>query len=321
MTKAKIVSLMLTFIISFGSLYGCQKNTDTDRTPDDIQNNEENENNENIDKDISQNQQTGSETVDIPDIPDDEPIQENEFADETLEQFFENSAFVGDSVMYGMELYANRNNTVESSATFLTLTSFAARHGLSDVTEKSYHPLYNGEKMKVEDALALDGANKVFIFLGLNDVRITPSTYYENYVDFIGKIKEKCPDIKIFIISTTYPVASPHSMDMQTAASYRDQLLDLNTRLREYCESGNGYYVDIIGKLQNENGFLDDKYSSDNYVHLTNSAYGIWAETLETYATSLIETGLPPSESDESQENDSENEEEINNTEDENADQ
>lgn len=221
-------------------------------------------------------------------------VPKNDFSSETIEDFFSNAAFVGDSVMYGFDLYSARNKTLASSSTFLTVTSFAARHALSDVGPKSYHPSYNGEKMKVEDALMLDGANKVFVFLGLNDVRVTPNSYYENYVEFLDNIREKNPNIDIFIVSTTYPVQSPHTMDTPTATSYRNQLQDLNLRLKDYCDQGNAYFVNVVSPLLNQNGFLDDSYSSDSYVHLTNAAYGVWMQTIEDYANTLIATGKAP---------------------------
>ena len=312
--KFKLSFCLLACALILGSTMSCRKqeknnentNNGYENTKDMNADSDSSEQSEDADNDKktdadSDNKQTNTDE-------DEEEKPENIFADESIEDFFANSAFVGDSVMHGMELYSKRNKNLESNATFLTLTSFAARHALSDVTETSYHPLYNGEKMKVEDALSLDCANKVFIFLGLNDVRVTPNSYYENYVSFIESIKEKCPDITIFVVSTTFPVEAPHSMDKATAASYRDQLLDLNTRLKEYCDSGAGYYVDVVTPLLNEDGFLDDDYSSDNYVHLTNSAYAKWCEVFENYANSLISTGMPPSDdsetvSDSSQEN------------------
>ena len=218
----------------------------------------------------------------------------NDYSTLTLETFFADAAFVGDSVMYGFDLYTGRNKTVESASTFLTITSFAARHALSDVGPKSYHPSYNGVKMKVEDALALDGAKAAFIFLGLNDVRVTPNSYYENYIEFMGRIREKNPNIDLFILSTTYPVESPGSMDKATAASYRDQLQDLNVRLKAWCEEGNGYFINVVSPLLNDKGFLDTTYSSDNYVHLTNSAYAVWASTIENYINELIQNGTAP---------------------------
>ena len=110
----------------------------------------------------------------------------------------------------------------------------------------------------------------------------------------MGRIREKNPNIDIFILSTTYPVESPGSMDRQTAASYRDQLQDLNVRLKAWCDEGNGYFINLVSPLLSDNGFLKNEYSSDNYVHLTNSAYAIWATTIENYISELIETGSAP---------------------------
>ena len=287
--------------------------SDTQKSPDDAVSDEHNTEGENPSADG--NDQTQGKTpaddtpagtvVTQPNTPVSDPLSgagvtstapKNDYSNMTLETFFQNAAFVGDSVMYGFDLYTGRNQTLEASSTFLTITSFAARHALSDVGPKSYHPSYNGVKMKVEDALALDGAQAAFIFLGLNDVRVTPYTYYDNYIEFMGRIREKNPNIDLFILSTTYPVESPNSMDRQTAASYRDQLQDLNVRLKAWCDEGNGYFINIVSPLLNDQGFLDSNYSSDNYVHLTNSAYAIWAATIENYISTLIETGTAPQE-------------------------
>lgn len=211
-----------------------------------------------------------------------------DFSEETVEEFFANSAFVGDSVMYGFELYSTRKKTIQSSSVFLTKTSFAARHALKDVSANSYHPSYNGQKMLVEDALALSGVNKVFISIGLNDVRVTPNSYFENYVEMINRIKAKNPDIAVFIVSSTYPVLYPGNISHEEALAYRAQLYDLNCRLMQYAADGNAYFIDVVSPLVDATGFLDPNFSSDNYVHLRNSAYQIWMERIELFAKNLI---------------------------------
>ncbi|MBE6571901.1 MAG: hypothetical protein E7656_06620 [Ruminococcaceae bacterium] len=307
MTRFKRILAFSAAALVLTAACSCEKkaeNTDGE-IADSMENTEHNEQNDiNVDGIDSENE----ESTDVIPETDDQKEQEQEeeippvveptnpFEGETLESFYNTAAFVGDSVMHGLQLYSARGVTATTNSTFLTLSSFAARHALSDVTEKSYHPLYEGEKMKTEDALAIAGVDKVFISLGLNDVRVTPKTYYENYVEFIGKIKEKCPDIKIFIVSTTYPVESPNpnKMDRATALDYRNQLYDLNFRLNAWCAENGGYFVDVMSPIISENGFLADEYTSDNYVHLTNKAYTIWEQTLIDYATVLIETGKAP---------------------------
>ena len=300
--KFKKVLAVVCAALLLSSLFSCKKNEevqndgvlDSQETENTEIDNTESEINtekipENITQEIIPEQEQKEEEIVIPEAP------ENPFEGETLESFYASAAFVGDSVMHGLQLYSARGVTATTNSTFLTLSSFAARHALSDVTEKSYHPLYNGEKMKTEDALALSGVDKVFVSLGLNDVRVTPKTYYENYVEFLSKIKEKCPDIKIFIVSTTYPVKSPNpnKMDRATALDYRDQLHDLNTRLYAWCRDNDAYFVDLLSPIMSNEGFLADEYTSDNYVHLTNKAYTIWEQTLIDYANYLIENGYP----------------------------
>lgn len=299
--KLKKATAFLCACLLLSSFFSCKKNDDPQiednisNTADSVENNEnENEiDTPNTNEDLqTEKTEINPDEIETPEVT--EP--ENPFENETLESFYANAAFVGDSVMHGLQLYSARGVTATTESTFLTLSSFAARHALSDVSEKSYHPTYDGVKMKSEDALALSGVDKVFISLGLNDVRVTPKTYFENYVEFIGKIKEKCPDIKIFIVSTTYPVESPNpnKMDRATALDYRNQLYDLNTRLNAWCQENGGYFVDVMSPIISETGFLADEYTSDNYVHLTNKAYTIWEQTLIDYANTLIETGIAP---------------------------
>ncbi len=289
MNTSIVVSIILSFALTLTS---CSKVDNDIKNENTKIENEQNSNTDDINDDLSKSE---VEKDPVPEIPP-QPILVNKFAGQTLEEFFDNAAFVGDSVMHGFELYCGRNKNAENSALFLTKTSFAARHALSDVTEKSYHPLYNETKMKVEDALVLEGSDKVFVSIGLNDVRVTPKSYYENYITFLDRIKEKNPDIDIFIVSTTYPIQSPNpsKMTADVALDYRNQLLDLNTRLKAYAEAGNAYYVDVVTPISSPEGFLADNYSSDSYVHLTNKAYTVWSEVIQAYATTLIETGSSP---------------------------
>ncbi len=291
MNASIIVSIILSFALTLTSCSKTQNKNETTDNSQQIENTQQ-ENNEVSDNSKSENTETEEPEIELPP----EPVLVNKFAGQTLEEFFDGAAFVGDSVMYGFELYCGRNKNPENSALFLTKTSFAARHALSDVTENSYHPLYNDTKMKVEDALVLEGSDKVFISLGLNDVRVTPKTYFENYITFIDRIKEKNPDIDIFIVSATYPIQTPNpnKMGADVALDYRNQLLDLNTRLQAYASDGNAYYVDVITPISSPEGFLADNYSSDSYVHLTNKAYTVWSEVISSYATTLIETGIAP---------------------------
>ena len=48
------------------------------------------------------------------------------------------------------------------------------------------------------------------------------------------------------------------------------------------------YFIDVGSKLLDKKGHLKRKYASDNYVHLTDSAYKIWTEEMIKYTDKLM---------------------------------
>jgi len=296
MSKITLVSLLLSAFI----LSSCGGEIDdianTDISTEISEETESTENTEQVQNEQSETtnssdiqQPETNETTDSTEVIE-EPVVREKATDEEIRLFFEESAFVGDSVMHGMELYCRRVDCMQSPATFLTVTSFSARHAISELTEKSYHPSYNGEKMLVEDALKLDEAKRVFISIGLNDVLSSPNTCFDQYCEFISRIKNVNPDIDVYIFSATSPVTKPSSSNMsaETAQEYKTKILALNANMKAFCDAGNATFLDVASPLLNENGFLSDKYTSDGYVHLTNKSYELWSVMLTEYADAII---------------------------------
>ena len=134
MKITRLTALFLSALLLLLSLHGCEKSQVADDNSDisaeaeiieEIQT-ENTETEYTEESEIAPVQSSEEQVQDIPEIP--EVIEEpNIFALETHETFFENAAFVGDSVMYGLEIYSRRKKTIQSNATFLTISSFAAR--------------------------------------------------------------------------------------------------------------------------------------------------------------------------------------------------
>ena len=100
-----------------------------------------------------------------------ENIKKGRVTDEEILAYFDDAAFIGDSVMLGFKYYQNVYHNL-GNPTFLSTVSFALRYAVSP-NNSAFYPLYNGKKISVEDALSLMNAKKVFISLGINDVAIT----------------------------------------------------------------------------------------------------------------------------------------------------
>lgn len=197
------------------------------------------------------------------------------------DEFYADSVFVGDSVMYGFERYIRARPGTMGDPFFLTAGSFAARIELEEITAESPHPIYMDQKIHVSDALPLIGADKVFLFFGLNDIgMVGVDQTVANYQTVINNIRAKDSDIKIYIISTTYMAAGSELRTLNNA-----NIKLLNEKLAANAPSWGVGYIDIAQYMYDSQGCMVASYSSDGYVHITAAAYDLWVGVLRDYAS------------------------------------
>jgi lysophospholipase L1-like esterase len=143
----------------------------------------------------------------------------------------------------------------------------------------SMYLTYQGQQMSPWDALAASGVNKVFILLGMNDIGLYGvDKTIENWGILIGKIRESCPDIQIYIQSGT-PIYHGGEKGKLTNANMNAY----NVKLQAFAEENGCYYVDIATTMKDSNGALKANYCSDEYVHLTDAGCDAWALVLKRY--------------------------------------
>ena len=203
------------------------------------------------------------------------------------DSYFNDAVFVGDSVSEKLKYFVaserkGENPTLLGNAVFLTAPSFSARNALKDVTESSLHPTYQGQKMKVEDIVALSGMKKVYIMLGLNDVGISGvDRSVENMIALLEAIKAKSPDVQIFVQSATPRLSGSNP----TTA----ELFQFDLKLYDYClqmQDQGIYYVDVAYIMRDASGKLYQEYCSDAdsmALHFNNTACRKWVEYLYTH--------------------------------------
>ncbi len=210
----------------------------------------------------------------------------DEITEAEIDAYFDNSVFVGDSVLQGFRNYAMaRSDTWLGRLQFLASVSFSTYNALRPVTSKSLHPVYQGEKRLVEDSIALMGAKKVFLFFGLNDINITGiEGTCANYIELVNRIKAKSPDIEVHLMSMTYTVRGKSKGNL-----YNDNVRRYNEAMKNLAIAQGWGFVDVANPLADENGDLRSSYSSDNYVHLKNAAYDVWSVVLRAYAKANLE--------------------------------
>jgi hypothetical protein len=202
--------------------------------------------------------------------------------------YFKNSAFVGSSISVGLENYVNYQNSLdERPATYIGSPVMLVRESYSFYNDKNsrskYIPQYNGTAMQAKTAIKQSGVKRAFVQMGTNDIYNGVDTAFNNYVEYLNGIIEENPNIEIFIESATSVVAN--SSDNELNAK---NINALNAKMQEYCQNQkNMYYIDISSKMNDSDGNLLKKYSSDGYVHLTNDAYKIWLEQIISYTDKM----------------------------------
>lgn len=208
--------------------------------------------------------------------------------DERLAEFFSNSVLTGDSISKHFGNYITKHkDALPGTMKLLSEGSFSLHNAKGEPDEKSTFPLYKGKKMKLEDAISDMQVGNVFMFFGINDLGIdSPENCLKLYIEQMDKIKEKSPDVRFFIISTTY-------LHEDKAEVYKNlnntNIKKFNELVKEYCDTAEGVaYLDLATLLQDENGNLKAEYCNDNYCHHTEAAFKIWIEVLMNQAKTEV---------------------------------
>ncbi len=197
--------------------------------------------------------------------------------------YFKKSAFIGSSLGVGQKMYMDwhEEDGYLGNPTMLVKGCYSFNN---DTTSSQYCLTYKGKKYKAADAIAAAKVKRVFINMGTNDLFQSPETVYKKYVSYIKGIQKKNPKIVIFIESTTPMVASSQKQGLNNKS-----IKKLNQYMKEYCEKRKDiYYIDVAKGMRDSNNALISKYSSDNYVHLTMSAYEIWMDNVIDYVERLL---------------------------------
>lgn len=199
--------------------------------------------------------------------------------------YFNDAVFVGDSVSLKLQYYVQKQRQTDpgfmGSAQFLCSGSLGSGNALWDVSSESVHPSYQGEKMKIEDAVAKMGAKKVYIMLGMNDVAVYGADgAVSNMSKLLSNIKTMSPNVSIYVQSATPRIAG------KTGSLNNEVLAEYDTKLAAMCEQNGYYFIDVASVMRDENGNLPASYCSDPDglgLHFTDEACKVWIDYLCTH--------------------------------------
>ena len=285
MKRGLIIVCVCLLIVS--SLFSGCGTSDTQGTTEEVTQATEEQTTEATSEEVTETQEETTEKAEEASASEESPVT-YEYT-QVDDSYFNDAVFIGDSISYGFELYVTEKRangeTVLGEAQFLTSGSLSYGNSLWDVSDESVHPTYNGEKMKLEDAIAQIKPGKIFILLGTNDVALygVEQTIANADTEISGML-EASPGAEIFIMSTT-PKYSPAESDVDGALNNAD-IDALNVAMRQFAVEKGYNFMNIAPLFKDETGGLAADYCSDKEgmgIHFTSAAYDIWLDFLYSY--------------------------------------
>lgn len=197
--------------------------------------------------------------------------------------YFDDTLFVGDSISLQLRNYVkkrrSRGEDLLGKAQFFTRGGFGSGIALQPVTGDSLHPYLNDEKMTVEDAVAVSGANKVYIMLGMNDiVPYGPEGAVQNLETLTDRILEKSPDVILAFQSVT-----PIMTDKQQRNLNNTSIPLYNQALESFCSRRGYEFLDVASVFRDGDGGLIAAYCGDAPgmgMHISNEGCPPWIDYL-----------------------------------------
>ena len=157
------------------------------------------------------------------------------------DKYFENSMFIGNSVMvHFYNFYSSKKSKISGflgGSKFFAVGNYSALEDAKPVSENSWHPKYQNEKMKCADAVSQSGVKRVFLSLmALNEIAIHDQETcvddnLQTTINLINSIKQKNPDAEVVILSNTYMVYNFNSYPKLNNGN----ISALNNKMLEYC--------------------------------------------------------------------------------------
>ncbi len=239
--------------------------------------------------------ETEAPPVETPSLPSlSEPSSEPETQTEPTEpvnttvdaSWFDNAAFVGDSISLKLSYYAAATGAL-GNAQFFASGSLGSANAMWELDNaQAVHPSYQGQTMLTEDCVAASGAEKLFIMLGMNDLAVYGiDGAAENLKTLIDRIAAKSPGIEIYVQSMT-PMTATSNLIGSTLNP--DGVKQYNALLQQLCQNNGWHFVDVASVMYDDAGqYLRADYCSDPDdmgVHFTEAGCLAWVNYLYSHS-------------------------------------
>lgn len=258
----------------------------TDPTGEDSTTHQTGETDSPEDTQTTQENQDGQNGEEAPAKTDTVPVPESAPVDAG---WFDDAAFVGDSVSVTLANYNSSYGTLGKAKLFCSV-SLSQTNALSYQAGNERLPEYpagSGQHPRIEDGIAASGAKKVYLMLGMNCIASGVDRVSQDLVTLVSKIQEKSPGIAVLIESVTPMTADSPRAD---GSLNNFTIQEFNEKMKAICQEKQWYYVNVAEAVTGDQGALKAEYSGDKAmgIHFNYDGAAAWANYLLTHVPEAL---------------------------------
>lgn len=186
------------------------------------------------------------------------------------DEYFDDAAFVGDSITEGIKLYEVMTNATVVAARGINLDNVFTDDQIRTAQGNS----------TVMGALEAAEPKKIYIMFGANGVGwFTEQHFTDVYTKFVQAVKEQHPDSQIYLQSIL-PVTQEFDDSREDISN--DKINRYNELVVEIAEEQKVHYMDVASAFKDEKGCLPEDSNGDG-MHFGNKYYQKWFDYLKSH--------------------------------------
>ncbi|MEG1773857.1 MAG: GDSL-type esterase/lipase family protein [Oscillospiraceae bacterium] len=187
--------------------------------------------------------------------------------------YFDDAAFIGDSITTGIKIYDIMSNADVFAGTGLGLTNLLTQPVVK----------WEGETITVLDALSRSNPKKIYLMVGANSLGGEVDDWmFDVYGQIIDSIKAQHPD-SILYVQSVLPLYEPTFRLKYSNAITNQQIDGFNERLKGLVKEKGVYYLDVASVFKDASGAMPSEYTPDG-MHINSAQYIQWFDYLKLHA-------------------------------------
>jgi lysophospholipase L1-like esterase len=192
-------------------------------------------------------------------------------------EYFDDAAFVGDSITTGIKLYDIMANADVFAGVGVSLENILTKEAVAA-----------GDRMlTIPQALESSAPAKIYIMLGANSLGGKTERAIELYGRLIDTVVLQHPDSLIYIQSVL-PIHEPIFQAKYTSAVTNRHIDAFNEQLCALTAEKGVFYLDVASIFKDETGAMPSEYTPDG-IHINSAQYVMWFDYLKEHAVPVAE--------------------------------